>query len=153
MRVMRATVAVLWLGLTVAGCGGTKQPRLYPATGTVTWNGEPLAGATVSFVPAVGAPSDGTTDSAGKYAIMTNGQPGAPLGANKVTVSKFTGSVTMPSAPTPDDMMKMAIEKGKKKGVDKGEIPVKFNRPDTSGLNADVKADAAENVFNFDLKD
>ena len=138
---------------SVAGCGGTKKPKVYGATGTVSWKGQPLAGATVSFVPAVGPPSDGTTDASGKFTIMTNGQPGAPFGPNKVTVSKFTGAATMPSAPTPDDMMKMAAEKGKKKTADKEEIPVKYSRPDTSGLSADVSADAAKNVFTFDLKE
>ena len=44
-----AVVASLAIGLT--GCGGPAQPKLYPATGTVSWKGEPLADATVSFVP------------------------------------------------------------------------------------------------------
>ncbi|MCY3014955.1 MAG: hypothetical protein NT171_09725 [Planctomycetota bacterium] len=146
-----AVVASLAIGLT--GCGGPAQPKLYPATGTVTWKGEPLADATVSFVPSVGAPSDGKTDAQGKFAIMTNGMPGARAGACKVTVSKFAGAgASMPAAAKPEDMMKM-YEKKKKGEVEKGEIPAKYGRPDTSGLAAEVTADGAKNMFTFDLKD
>lgn len=144
-------VAVLAVGL--GGCGGPAQPKLYPATGTVTWKGAPLADATVSFVPAVGAPSDGKTDAQGKFTIMTNGKPGAPAGACKVAVSKFAGAApSMPSSPTPEDMMKM-YEKKKKGEVEKGEIPAKYGRPDTSGFAAEVSTDGAKNVYSFDLKD
>ena len=148
---LAVVVALGAVGL--AGCGGSTMPKIYPATGTVTWKGEPLADATVSFVPSVGAPSDGKTDAQGKFAIMTNGMPGARAGACKVTVSKFAGAApSMPAAPKPEDMMKM-YEKKKKGEVEKGEIPAKFGRPDTSGLSAEVTTDGAKNVFTFDLKD
>ena len=147
------TVVVMSIALGLTGCGGPAQPKLYPTTGTVTWKGAPLADATVSFVPSVGAPSDGKTDAQGKFTIMTNGKPGAPAGACKVTVSKFAGAApSMPSAPKPEDMMKM-YEAKKKGQVDKGEIPAKFGRPDTSGLAAEVTTDAAKNVFTFELKE
>ena len=147
---------VVAVALALAGCGGgPKRPKTYPATGTVTLDGQPLADATVSFVPAVGPPSDGKTDASGKFVIMTSGQPGAPVGANKVTVSKFTGSATMPMAGgTPDDMKKMyekMYDKSKKTTGDKGELPAKYGRPDTSGLSAEVTADGAKNVFTFEL--
>lgn len=141
-----AAVAMLAFG----GCG-TSGPRLHPATGTVTLDGVPLVDATVSFVPAAGRPSDGKTDGSGKYTIMTNGQAGMPSGACKVTVSKFTSQGEMPAmAPSPDDMRKM-YEKKKKGEVEKGAVPAKYGRADTSGLSADVTADAAKNVFNFEL--
>jgi len=151
--IVRMAVAVTLVVAGGAGCGGPAMPKVYPATGTVTWKGEPLADATVSFVPSVGAPSDGKTDAQGKFTIMTNGQPGARAGACKVTVSKFAGAgASMPAAPKPEDMMKM-YEKKKKGEVEKGEIPAKFGRPDTSGLSAEVTTDGAKNVFTFDLQD
>lgn len=144
------SVAIALIVVAIAGCGKS-SPKLHPATGTVTLDGKPLADATVSFVPAAGAPSDGKTDSAGKYTIMTNGLPGMPAGACKVAVSKFTSAGEMPSmAPSPDDMKKM-YEKKKKGEVEKGEVPAKYGRADTSGLSADVTSDAAKNVFNFEL--
>ena len=149
-------LAVVAVVLVLAGCGGgSKRPKLYPATGTVTLDGKPLADATVSFVPAVGPPSDGKTDASGKFTIMTSGQPGAPFGPNKVTVSKFTGTATMPSpGASAEDMRKMyekMYDKNKKAGAEKGEVPAKYGRPDSSGLTADVTADAAKNVYPFDL--
>lgn len=151
-----AAGAVLVAALAVAGCGAaSNKPKLYPATGTVTLDGKPLADATVSFVPAVGPPSDGKTDAAGKFTIMTSGQPGAPFGPNKVTVSKFTGTATMPTAGgSPDDMKAMyekMYDKNKKAAAEKGEVPAKYGRPDSSGLSAEVTADAAKNVFPFEL--
>ena len=152
-RCLTLAVVVALGAIGLAGCGGSTMPKIYPATGTVTWKGEPLADATVSFVPSVGAPSDGKTDAQGKFAIMTNGMPGARAGACKVTVSKFAGAApSMPAAPKPEDMMKM-YEKKKKGEVEKGEIPAKFGRPDTSGLSAEVTTEGAKNVFTFDLKD
>lgn len=154
VRQIAVLAVVLALGAVgLAGCGGSTMPKVYPATGTVTWKGAPLADATVSFVPSVGAPSDGRTDAQGKFTIMTNGMPGARAGACKVTVSKFAGAgASMPAASKPEDMIKM-YEKKKKGEVEKGEIPAKYGRPDTSGLAAEVTADGAKNVFTFDLKD
>ena len=152
-RCLTLAVVVALGAIGLAGCGGSTMPKVYPATGTVIWKGEPLADATVSFVPSVGAPSDGKTDAQGKFTIMTNGKPGARAGACKVTVSKFAGAApSMPAAPKPEDMMKM-YEKKKKGEVEKGEIPAKFGRPDTSGLSAEVTTEGAKNVFTFDLKD
>jgi len=146
-------VAVALVGAALTGCGGPAMPKVYPVTGTVTWKGAALADATVSFVPATGLPSDGKTDAQGKFTIMTNGKPGARAGACKVTVNKFAGGASsIPSAPKPEDMIKMA-ENRKKGQVEKGEIPAKYGRPDTSGLTAEVTTDGAKNVFTFDLND
>ena len=152
-RCVTLAVVVALGAVGLAGCGGSTMPKIYPATGTVTWKGEPLADATVSFVPSVGAPSDGRTDAQGKFTIMTNGMPGARAGACKVTVSKFAGAGgSSPAASKPEDMIKM-YEKKKKGEGEKGEIPAKFGRPDTSGLSAEVTTEGAKNVFTFDLKD
>ena len=153
-RIVVLAVVMALGAVGLAGCGGSTMPKVYPATGTVTWKGEPLADATVSFVPSVGAPSDGRTDAQGKFTIMTNGMPGARAGACKVTVSKFAGAgASMPADPKPEDMIKMYENKKKKGEVEKGEIPAKYGRPDTSGLSAEVTTEGAKNVFTFDLKD
>lgn len=146
-----AVVATAASLLGASGCGGPKRPKIYPTTGTVTLDGKPLADATVSFVPTSGPPSDGRTDASGKYVIMTAGEPGAPFGACKVTVSKHTSPGSMPTmAPSPDDMKKM-YEAKKKGEKNKEEVPAKYGRTDTSGFKADVTSDPAKNVFDFEL--
>ena len=140
------------------GCSGASSVKVYPAGGTITYDGKPLEGATVMFVPAKGAPSDGTTDASGKYTIKTNGKPGAPVGSNKVIVSKAPAGISsnLPANPTPEDLKLMGqkmMQKGGKPLVAKSEIPEKYSQVEGSGLSADVTSNASQNVFDFDLKD
>lgn len=147
----RATWCVVAIAAVVAAGCGKSGPKLHPASGTVTLDGKPLADATVTFVPSAGRPSDGKTDASGKYAIMTNGQPGVPEGDYKVAVSKFTAQGEMPvMAPSPQDMVKM-YEKKKKGEIEKSPVPAKYGRADTSGLSAKVGSDASKNVFDLPL--
>ena len=83
-----ASGALLLIG---GGCGGrpTGFPETAPVTGTVTLDGSPLEGATVSFLPAEGRSSVGTTDGAGRYRLVFTGAvSGAVLGPHHVSVSK-----------------------------------------------------------------
>ena len=85
------------IGLAVVGgCySGTKRPPTYPVSGTVMLKGQPLAGATVVFVPAEGAtqePATGVTDAAGKFKLTTYAaDDGAQLGDYRIKVSKYDG--------------------------------------------------------------
>ena len=73
----------------VSGCGGPPPgPDLGTVTGTVTLDGKPLADASITFTPANGRPSVGTTDASGKYTLSyTIQKPGAMLGKHKVTIT------------------------------------------------------------------
>lgn len=156
-----AMIGVLSAALLV-GCGPA-APTLFPASGTITLGGKPLEGATVTFMPASGPPSNGMTDASGKYTIMTGGKPGAVAGACQVAVTKAAGSVAAPAAGGGDPRQQMeemqkkmvsqmqAMQNRKPGEVGKSEIPEKFTRPDTSGLTANVTADGAKNVFDFAL--
>ena len=56
------------------GCpqGGPGGPPTYPVSGTVTYNGEPVGGANVTFVAGQGGQSAvGVTDASGKYELTT----------------------------------------------------------------------------------
>src|SRR5688572_4283588 len=85
--------------LTTAGCG--KNPhRLAPVSGKVTMDGNPLANATVAFLPdtkpgAMPSPtSRGETDQNGRYTLTSSeDKPGAVVGMSKVRIStmKSTG--------------------------------------------------------------
>jgi hypothetical protein len=90
-------VALAALACASGGCGGSK--KLVEVKGKVTVGGQPLTSGSVQFRPdkAKGntnpAEPIGEINSQGEYTLMTNGKPGAPLGAYKVTVSS-TGATT-----------------------------------------------------------
>lgn len=76
--------------LLVVGCGKSSEFPLAPVSGTVTQNGNPLAGVNVMFMPesGKGAPSGGLTDASGKFSLQyNNGQSGAVLGQHRVVIS------------------------------------------------------------------
>ena len=81
--------------LGLAGCGGSDGFQLAPVSGTITLDGQPLAGATVSFQPAgggatVGPGSGAVTDASGKYELKTaeaKPRSGAAVGAHVVRIT------------------------------------------------------------------
>lgn len=121
-----------------AGCGsGVDLPNTAKAEGTVTFENQPLAGASVSFIPASGRPASGFTDANGHFILRTfDADDGAIPGEHTVIISKIDSS-----APKSDDMYAEA----------KSAIPEKYSDLKKSGLTASVKADG-ENKFTFDLK-
>ncbi len=68
------------LMVTVVGCGAS-HPPLTVVTGTVTYDGEPLAGATVAIMPdggdGIARPADGKTDDQGNFSLVTTFPDGA----------------------------------------------------------------------------
>ena len=139
-------VAVAAAGLLLAGCGESLD--LMPASGTVTYKGQPVEGAMVAFTPAKGPPGTAKTDAAGKYTIMTNGQSGAVAGKNTVTITKVTTSGTPMVNPTPEDMQKMASSGTMP--TSKSAIPTKYSASQ-AGLTAEVSA--AKPTHDFELTD
>ncbi len=151
LRQLIALVVAAVLGVGLVGCGGGGGgPDLVGVKGKVTYKGEALAGATVSFISEKGTPAVGSTDSAGAFSLSTNGKPGAAKGEYRVGVTK-TASATGSANPSPEDMMKMM--KGGKMPATKAEIPAKFGDPKKSGLTATVGSDASKNDFTFELKE
>jgi hypothetical protein len=94
-----------WLGLLCAlvaagvGCGGAGKP--VPVRGTVLLDGQPLSGATVTFMPMenVGRSASGMTVEDGSFRLTTfNQNDGALPGEYKVTVTlEEAGEVLKPS--------------------------------------------------------
>ena len=85
----RGLVLLLYVLLLTgaAGCGG--GPKLFPVSGLVTLDGQPLADAGVLFVPVDKGPAaSGTTDAAGKFRLTTTNRSGAIAGHYGVAISK-----------------------------------------------------------------
>jgi hypothetical protein len=93
----RALVPLL-LAVMATGCGQTNTVK-----GRVLLDGQPVAGATVTFVPDAdgqGRPAFGTTDSDGYFQLMTyRPGDGALPGAYRIVVSKTEA----PAAPPDND--------------------------------------------------
>lgn len=135
-------LALLALCVSFAGCGGGAgdQPDLGLVKGTVTFEGSPLSGASVTFMPDNGRPASGTTDSAGNYELTyIRDTKGCKVGHSKVVITSVVeGANEMENEGDDATPAEAAKEK----------LPAKYNT-DTE-LEADVKA--GENTFNFDLK-
>ena len=78
-------LAACLLAVVSLGCG-PRGPSLGQVTGTVTLDGKPLPGVSVTFMPESGGVASGITDASGKYEITHSDGKGAPVGKNKVAV-------------------------------------------------------------------
>jgi hypothetical protein len=163
-NVLCKCIAVLTLGMAIAGCG-PGGPSLYKAGGTVTYNGQPVSGANVTFQYEDGNSASGVTDAAGKYTLTYLGNPkGAAVGKCMVSVSKIAAIAGAPSGSSaeaskdPAAIMKMMQGMGEAQmkgeaGPPKNELPAKYVDFKTSGLSFEITTDEAKNNFEIVLKD
>ncbi len=73
-----------------SGCGSSGPP-LAPVRGKITFNGQPLPGATIQFQPeGSGSPSKAITDKNGQYQLLYPGQRvGAMIGKHRVIIETY----------------------------------------------------------------
>lgn len=132
----------LALLLAAVGCSGESEPsELTPVQGIVTYRGQPLAGATVVFVPDAvrgnrGELAQAEVGADGSYTLKTSQRYGAAAGWYKVTVAAIEKPSAAPgqSAPLPRSL-----------------IPEKYRDPELSGLTCEVQA-GRTNGINFHLE-
>ena len=151
MRPIRTSlVVVIVVAAALGGCGGASDaPALGRVTGTVTYLGQPLANATVVFLPErPGVRSaSGITDQNGRFELMSDiPGDGAVLGKHRVTIT-----ARAPDQPLTAEQQLALQSTGISPPPAKALIPEKFFRFDTSGLTAEVKSGA--NTSNFDLQE
>ncbi|MEZ6135783.1 MAG: carboxypeptidase-like regulatory domain-containing protein [Pirellulaceae bacterium] len=147
------------------GCSSDDTPKRQPVTGTVTQNGNPVAGAIVAFTPdAGGLPASGTTDASGVYKLTTKvSGDGAVVGSYKITIAKYDTKLPKPEENTEatpaadpyditneyptgyDEMEESEIAAS----IAKNLLPAKYAAAETSGLTANVVE--GENTFDFSL--
>jgi hypothetical protein len=150
----------LALALAVAGvsCGG--GPKLHTVKGTVKLDGEPVPGATVTFIPDTtkssgGRQATGVTDDSGAFRLETfKPGDGAMAGEYKVAVQygdPVTAAATMPAMKEGQSMKDAweAAQKGQKelsKKKPKYVIPAKYSDPAKTILTQKVPADGPVNL-------
>jgi hypothetical protein len=133
--------------LCLAGCGSGAGYKLAPVSGKVTLDGQPLAGATVTFQPeasskegTAGPGSAAVTDAAGKFVLQTaeaKRRPGAVVGKHTVRLS----GVQDQRAPD-DDSARPKV---------KDPVPLRYREP---GLPFDVPAAGTDKAdFQLDSKE
>jgi hypothetical protein len=149
---LRVTLVLLGLASATSGCGGSGPTvPVYPTTGRVLFQGKPLEGIQVAFVPV----SDGqgkavpvpvaTTDQDGKFQLATavgaEGQPidGAPAGDYAVALSP-------PGRSDSRDL----LHKPAAPASPSGSIGRRYADAKTSGLKATIKP-GANTLEPFDL--
>lgn len=158
----RLLASLLLVGLVV-GCGEPRpegMPALYPASVTITQDGQPLPDATVTLIPTDSTlarwPIGGVTDEAGITKLKTYIKfNGVPAGSFKVTVNKsLTTGDPKPVHPgasaTPQQLSE--YDRAMKTGsfqVTRVVAP-KFRLPSTTSLSIDV-SDKGPNEFPLDV--
>jgi hypothetical protein len=144
----------LWTGVLLAGlsagCGGeedkwkSERPAVAPASGTVTYKGDPVAGATVTLVPqGEGTGGAGITQEDGSFTLKAFQDPGVVPGSYRVIITKR-------EAPP---------QAGPEGGHDEGEtppprdlLPSRYADPATSGITVEIPADGKDDL-KFELTD
>lgn len=137
------------ISLGLPGCG----PRLTEVSGQVTYRGQPLAGATVSFVPRQGQIATGVTDANGQFTLQTGARPGAAAGEYKVAVTKYSQADPRRPARPADVKKSKMYQGGKLPAPPQSELPQKYGHPQQSGLEAVVTGNPSQAAFEFRLTD
>lgn len=147
-------IACVLFCLVAGGCSRSERPAVTPVSGTVTYNGNPVDGAIVSFSSSGGKPAaTGVTDASGKYALHTFGEAdGAAPGDYIVTLSKMSVDDPMAGKTTDEISELHASGKPVPEAVVKHLLPKKYSTVQESPEKASVKA-GESNVFDFKLAD
>jgi len=145
-------IAPLFVSGLFVGCGTDEDKiALVPVAGTVTKNGKPMAGASVSFVPdqanAFSTPGIDAAGPEGTFKIRFKNRSGLAPGKYKVFVTPelTTGSDT-PEA-FKDDPYMASLAKGpgatKKTAGEKSEFDAEIGEKGETDLAFDVKASSS----------
>jgi hypothetical protein len=151
-KMLPALMTVVLLVAVVLGGGcGYRRPARVPVEGTVTFDGEPLEGASVMLFPeAGGRPANAVTDAAGTFTLSTyGGKDGAKPGRYKVVVTKT--ELTKAAAKRAEKMAAAAENAAADGGTTETAmalsdrdyrqvVPERYANPDTSGLTVEITA-------------
>ncbi len=125
---LRRWPAILLAAGAIAGCGPKLPPRV-PVEGSVTLDGQPVAGASITFTPVEKGPAaSAASDENGRFTLSTFKQgDGAVPGQHRITV------VQVETTGPPED------EQGEgEEGETVFGVPRKYAHPETSGLEVEV---------------
>jgi len=135
-RIVRPMAACSFVAIVAAaGCGDGKL-KVYPVTGQVLYNGEPLPGVDIALHPVdpkndTGYPPHATTDEQGKFSLMTYVKDdGAPSGEFRVAIAY---AIEKAGDDGGDQIKKLAFQ-----------VPAKYLTKETSGITVTIKSGSNE---------
>ena len=142
---------VLLLLIPMSGCGRSDGVAVYPVSGKITLNGQPMkGGGSISFIPTSnqkGKTPGGEIKEDGTYAMSTYGAAdGSMAGDFRVVINQVT-------VHEPESVLDGSGQRTKKPTVlvePKDQIPAIYGNLDKSPLTA--KVEAKPNVIDFDIK-
>jgi hypothetical protein len=154
-----AGAVLLAAGCLLPGCNRSNDSATYPVRGSVSYQGKPLPGASVTFM-ADGASraAVGKTDAAGHFQLTTfEENDGAVPGTHVVTIKKYDSDPPpLPAIPPggavdPADEAKYTAAMARWVGTAKLAIPRRYADRNATDLRREVVA--GENSFEIDLVD
>lgn len=149
--------------LFAIGCSDDGLGKRFPVSGTVTYKGQPVSKARISFVPAKGETQGASGEVvAGKFDSMTTLTPGDGVLAGNYKV--LVDQREVDESKVQSDSAALAKKHGmgeisqvppevqaKAMNAAKSAIPGKYQTAETTDISATV--DASHTTFNFELKD
>lgn len=134
------------LVLSAIGCGSS-GPEMVPIRGTVKFDGKPLSGGTVEYIPTdpQGRKALGRIGADGDYVLTTfKAGDGAIVGSYKVVVVSLAPH---PGEPTPEQLLANGGKPIRRKSL----IPDHYSDMNASGLSDKVDSDHS-GTFDIDLE-
>jgi hypothetical protein len=145
-RTVKLTLGVA-LSTFLVGCsGGSTISGTVPVSGKVTYKGQPVSGASVTFIGEGEARSAAAMTTAdGSYKLMTLDSEGAVPGKYRVVVDK----TELPAELSKDiSMEEAAANANKPTPAPKKLLPERYSDPTKTPLNFEVKG----GVTNYDIE-
>jgi hypothetical protein len=129
----------------LSGCRGDRGPERVAVSGTVTYNGKPVAVGTIRFVagPTSSAPMSAAAIADGKYAADTHG--GVAVGTHKVQIEAFR---RIGNRAQSDDRLPPGI---KDRSPYEQYLPAKYNT--STELEISIPSGSRTITKDFDLRD
>jgi hypothetical protein len=141
---MSRRLAAIGVAIVLVGVLGCPQPgaETLKVTGTVTYNGQPIEGVNVGFLPDSGRGAGGVTDASGRFTLSTfEPGDGAVPGTHKVVITEPSEDEPMPGT-----------EEAENWTPPEPRFPAKYGDPSKSGFTATVER-GKPNDFTFDMTD
>lgn len=150
--------------ILLAGCSKSGRMSITPVHGQVTYQGRPVAEATVEFLcPGASRPAAGVTDEQGNYRLTTfTANDGAMIGTHVVTVNVYASEseASLPSVSGMDsktatkaieDAVRQSVRQQQVAAKSLPQVPKKYAERRTSDLSKEVAA--GDNTINIELSD